>query len=116
MRASSSSGGEFLYSPDQVVTSVATEAVGPEPERMFGVGESSAPEQHRGVRECGAQMSDDPAGRGGRGLGGARHGDGQQVGHSRQHLGQRVGRRIRTEFDHVEPGPAQQVGGDSHGS
>ncbi len=62
----------------------------------------------------GAQMGDDPAGRGGRVLGGARHGDGQQVGHAGQSLGQRVGRRAGTELDHVEAGPPQQVRGDGH--
>ncbi len=63
--ASSAGGGEFLDGPDQVVAPAAGEAVGPEAEHLFGVGDGGAPEQHRGARECGAQMGDDPAGRGG---------------------------------------------------
>ena len=63
---------------------------------MVGVGDGGAPDQHRGAGEGLVQMGDDPAGRGGRGLGGAGHGDGQQVGHAGQRLGQRIGRGVRT--------------------
>ena len=43
-RASSTGGGEFLDGPDQVVAPPAGEAIGPEAERLVGIGESGAPE------------------------------------------------------------------------
>jgi hypothetical protein len=61
----STGGGDSLDGPDQIVAPPATEAVSPEAVRLVGVGNGGATEQHRGTGECGAQMGDDPASRGG---------------------------------------------------
>ncbi len=49
---SSAGGGEFLDRPDQVVAPPAAEAVGPEAERLVGVGDGGAAEQHGGTGKC----------------------------------------------------------------